>query len=520
MGTFQLLGINDLQRQVNLAFGYTTQLTFQVNITYFQSLSTDIQLVQAISSKLATRVWFGDTENNIPLVEVTLMAHHVPSELVGLAVGGDQAKQFIWQLASRTSGDHLAKVDVRLDRILFGPKLQKEDVGTEVPRGLTTAGAASFSGDDVNIHTFTRKATASPVSPSDVLVGILIDNYSKYMEQSIRWLVSFQKNLINDTSKQDMINVLVCILPDVPATFIQFVQEKFGSFITIRYIQPLKNDLPNATPHSNKLKFLEQPECNSKSTLYQPFIHNNPNTDAKYQYCIYMDTDILILNNDLLSYINPDQSTIQFRAGRTLWAQTASKDPSWFRMFELAGVMREGKDSYPLASVWPNTGLLIFPTSIIPLFVFNWIHYTDKTMIWLTTFKQDVYFTETISFLLAMLMTKNIQYELLPIQMNTQMNLPLFDFKRNGYINSLATSDVTILHYPLNTLVMDDIYHVPQEYRKAEILQFPFLLNVNKQLFTMKIKMHQIMMEWKNYNDDDGKTCSGTTCHRKNGENK
>ena len=74
---------------------------------------------------------------------------------------------------------------------------------------------------------------------------------------------------------------------------------------------------------------------------------------------------------------------------------------------------------------------------MIPQFLFDWIHYTDKTMKWLKAFKQDVYFTETISFLLTMLMTTNLKYELLPIQMNTQMNLPKFDFKRNGYDQSL-----------------------------------------------------------------------------------
>ena len=49
-----------------------------------------------------------------------------------------------------------------------------------------------------------------------------------------------------------------------------------------------------------------------------------------------MDTDILILNSDLLTFIKPEP-VLQFRAGRTLWSQAASSDPIWHRMFELAG---------------------------------------------------------------------------------------------------------------------------------------------------------------------------------------
>lgn len=308
LGTFHTLGIVDLQRQINLAFGYTTYLTFQYNSTHlYEPLSTDLQLINALTSKLATRIWFNNNNNNnniqlrVPLVELTINIQQVPGELVGLALGGEHVKSYIWQLASRTSGDHLAKVDVRLDRILVGSNLTKEDVGIEIPRGLTIKSMydGSSESSDSSSRTSMYIPSTSPISPDNVIVGILIDNYSKYLQQGLRWLISFQENIIKTSNSR--IKVLVCILPGVSDVYKTYLQSTF-SFIIIREIVPLSNNLPNATPHSNKLRFFEQPECNIKSILYQPLLH------SRYQYCIYMDTDILILNNDLLSYINPNQS--------------------------------------------------------------------------------------------------------------------------------------------------------------------------------------------------------------------
>ena len=540
MGTFETLGIVDLQRQLNLAFGYTTSLTFQHNRTHLsQPLSTDLQLIEAFNSKMATRMWTTNHTRQtkvVPLVELTVHVQQVPVELIALALGGETVNSFIWQLASRTSGDPLAKVDVRLDRILVGSMLTKEDVGIEIPRELTVGRPMSEGTrtESSTSSTTTYIPSATPIAPNNVIVGIVIDNKKKYLEQGLRWLTSWKE-------KNSNIKVLVCILPGVSAAYQLYVTSTF-SFITIRKIMPLSKDLPNATPHSNKLRLLEQPECNAKAVSYQPFVH------SRYQYCIYMDTDILILNNDVLSYLNPNQSvgffytthththrqqqqhhtteplttkripflsvslspptttiqqyyyqTLQFRAGRTLWAQTASNDPAWHRIFELAGVIRSHKDSSALASHWPNTGILVFPTKIVPQFLFDWIHYTDKTLQWLTALKQDVYFTETISFLLTMLMTAELTYELLPIQMNTQMNLPRFDFKRNGYDHSLEyMGECTVLHYPLNTLVMDDVYHIPQPYNNATLLNFPFVHHVNQRLLELRPAMERTMQGWSN----------------------
>ena len=158
------------------------------------------------------------------------------------------------------------------------------------------------------------------------------------------------------------------------------------------------------------------------------------------------------------------------------------------------GVIRTKHDTYPLAKHWPNTGILIFPTSIIPHFLYTWMHYTDKAMRWLKTLQQDVYFTETISFLLTMLMTKNLNYELLPIQTNCQMNLPKLDFVRNGYDTSLELlGDVTVLHYPLDTLLMNQ-HHIPIMYKTETIEDFPFLKQVNHRIKFLKSAFTKTML--------------------------
>ena len=311
LGTFQTLGIVDIQRQLDLAFGYTTHLTYQSNTTHLhEPLSTDLQLIAALSSPLATKIWFtngNDSSNDTPLVQLTITAQQVPKEVVALAVGGEHVNSFIWQLASRVSGDPLAKVDVRLDRLLVGHSLTKEDVGIEIPRGSTVS-SSQYSATTTTATTAhhrdpTPSSLATPIALANVVVGILIDHHSKYLQQALRWLTSFQQNIIDNNGHRgsNTMKVLVCVLPGVPDLYQTYLQSTFP-FIVLRGILPLSHDLPNATPHSNKLRFLEQPECNPRSVSYQPLLH------SKHQYCIYMDTDVLVLNDDLFSYIHPNQS--------------------------------------------------------------------------------------------------------------------------------------------------------------------------------------------------------------------
>jgi len=488
MGTFQTLGYVDLQRQIDLVYGFSTSITYQRNATQmYAPLSNDFQLLDALSSSFTTRVWF--QQGAVPLVEVTVHVQQIPAQVVGLALGGEHVSSYIWQLASRDSGDPLAKVDVRLDRILVGPRLTKDLVGIEIPRGAIADAAIVRPTQVKDSHV----PSALPISPDRVVVGILIDVKQKYLQQARRWLTSWRKTMVKTKGilqipGMETVKVLVCILPGVSNVYKKQLKTDFP-FIHIREILPLSFTLPRATPHSNKLRFLEQPECNHQAKKVLSSLQHHD----QYDVCIYMDTDILILNSDLFMYIRPEP-VLQFRAGRTLWAQTAANDPAWHRMFELAGVVRKGRDAYPLAGHWPNTGIVMFPTSIVPAFLFDWMHYTDKAMQWLRAFEQDVYFTETISFLLTTLMMKNLQYELLPIQANCQLNLPKLDFVRNGYDDSLVRmGDVTVLHYPLNTLFMD-LHHVPRSYDSLTVDAFPFLRQVNLRLLWLQDAMSKAML--------------------------
>jgi hypothetical protein len=168
-------------------------------------------------------------------------------------------------------------------------------------------------------------------------------------------------------------------------------------------------------------------------------------------------------------------------------------DPVWQRVFELAGVVSRGESANILGKTWPNTGVLVFNIDSNPkrgnqtfpratglsrfkAFLDAWIAVTDKTFYWLNGLKQDIYFTETLSFLLALIET-NVPYELLPVQLNCQLNMPLLDFQRNGYIDTLVHGEVpAIVHYPLQTIPFDKFGYVGA-FTPAAILQqtFPFI---------------------------------------------
>jgi len=497
LGTFQTLGMIDLQRQVDLAFGYSTSITYQTNATTTtttttttqqqSSLSSDLDLIHALSSLTATKIWLH--KNMIPLAELTVFVHEIPTQAVGLAFGGEHVSKYIWQLASRHSGDPLAKVDVRIDKLLLGSIMSKEDVGIEIPRGGRVRSLDVPAVPSLPLGPDSHVLSSFPISPHRVVLGVVIDaSDQKYLRQGLRWLTSLKETMMSkstETTGMHLMKVLICVLPNVPEQYKARLRTEF-SFVDIREIRPLSETLPGATPHSNKLRFLEQKECQTRT--------RTRTREKTYHVCVYFDTDILLLNGDFLSYLLPEGSepTVQFRAGRTLWAQTASNDPAWHRIFELAGVMRNKRDGFTLASKWPNTGVLIFPVSLVPEILYEWMHYTDKTLKWLIAMKQDVYFTETISFLLTILMMPTVKYELLPIQANCQMNLPRFDFVRNGYDRSLQLNDVTVLHYPLDTMLMDEFY-VPHKYDVETILQFPFLTRVNDRIERLRWPMTRTM---------------------------
>ena len=137
---------------------------------------------------------------------------------------------------------------------------------------------------------------------SNILIGIVVDNYDKYLQQAVTWLNSLRWNGGQTNICAD---VMVCVLPGVPKQFQKYMSS-LGAII--RPIMPLSEHLPGITPHSNKLRFFQQPEI----------------LNGTYKTIVYMDTDILIFN-DIVPYLShggrggEEPIVAKFRAGRTVW---------------------------------------------------------------------------------------------------------------------------------------------------------------------------------------------------------
>ena len=491
LGPLLTLSAKSTIRQVKLGFGHPCVIkASEPSAEHSREVflvNDDDSLLRAIVSPLASTLWFSSSFTTPyrstgfrPLLEIRVSISEWPSSPVALTLGAPHLSSYVWKLASRKSGDALASVDLRHERLIHAD-LTKEDVAIEVPRRKNASAIKLRRSQSEIIER--QLPLGGPVDPRRVVIGIVIDAKKRYVDQALLWL----RSLISMTSWSSgkhtfRPRVLACVLPGVPS----WLKNEFSAAgVYVREILPLSDLIPGATPHSNKLRLLQQPECSG----------DVESVSSAFDVCVYMDTDTIFLNGDLFSFLRADP-VVQFRAGRTLWADTVAMDNAWHRIFELAGVMRmrPGRDAFPLAERWPNTGVLVFPVALVPSIFDRWLHYTDKCLGWLTALKQDLYFTETVSFLLAILTLKVpktiqtivkggnefLEYEMLPVQANTQLNLPLLDFKRNGYLSSLSVVGPTLLHYPLDTLAVKEgeVYGFGQE----TVDDFGFLQSVNDRL--------------------------------------
>ena len=298
------------------------------------------------------------------------------------------------------------------------------------------------------------------------LIGIVVEGKveTKYMRQALSLIQSFRWH---GGELNALATVLVCVLPGVPTEFREKIKELGG---IVRPIKPMSASLPNITPHSNKLRFFEQPEA----------------LDGFFQTVVYLDCDILIMESfhEMLAFNWPSldiggkitRGIVKFRAGRTMWGQFVFADPVWQRTFELGGVIRRGQTVNYMSNIWPNTGVIVFAglsSYERQTFVDSWIGFTDKVLHWLSHMTEDAYFTETLSFVLAMLETR-LPFELLPVQMNLQLNFPKLDMVRNGYMQSLLAVRPSVIHYPMGTLQWHPYGYIVGFSRNVEA-NFPFV---------------------------------------------
>jgi SAM-dependent methyltransferase len=319
--------------------------------------------------------------------------------------------------------------------VSLSPVYRPLPVPEAAPTAMLTAGHSDWR--------FVERPLPPPLGRRSVLLGIVVDDKVKYMQQALSWLYTLRWNggQLNVLS-----SVMVCVLPSVPSQFRERVRELGG---IVRQVDPLSTALPGVTAHSNKIRFFEQPEV----------------VGGKYRTVVYMDCDTLVLDDFFEMLVAPPKGrgaaggtrgamTAKFRAGRTTWGQFVLSDPVWQRTFELAGAVRRGEASALLAKTWPNTGVLVFSSvesGAMKRFVDSWIGLTDKVYHWLQHMREDAYFTETLSFLFALLET-DMAYELLPVQMNCQLNFPKIDFLRNGYSDTLLAFPPAVVQYPKNTI--------------------------------------------------------------------
>eukprot|EP00949_MAST-11_sp_MAST-11-sp1_P002774 g2774.t1 len=380
-------------------------------------------------------------------------------------------KAGVWHISTAADATVVSELDMRVELALNYTTLDRADVSTEVRRRKTEQSAGTPAACRTRVAESEKTKMMMPghiisssnmqkrrddvVHSSRLLVGIVVDGGQKYLEEAKLWLRSVRKSSLANAT------VLVLVMPSVPADIREeFLQQ--GAHI-VREAQPLTATLPGSTPHSNKIRILEQPEVYS----------------GEYDYVLYMDCDTLILG-DPLPYLRSDR--VQFRAGRTMWAYVARNDDSWQRLLELAGIVRSGKDGSDLAAMWPNTGVLGFPAGPPAEALYNtWVRYTEDVNRWLKGMQQNAYFAETVSFLFALL-SMDLPHDVFPAQMNCQLNLPLLDFKRNGFLESLQQVAPVVLHYPLGTLPTSRESGMPLPFATDDELNFPFLRHVSTEI--------------------------------------
>ena len=126
----------------------------------------------------------------------------------------------------------------------------------------------------------------------------------------------------------------------------------------MREAPSLSANVPEATPHSNKLRVLSAPEVQDYAVL------------------LYVDCDVLFVA-DPLPFLKRDK--LQVRTGRAMWATVAMQQEIWGSIFRFAGVTELPQSEFG----WPNTGVIAFPTAGVATFLESWYRFTVSISQWL-----------------------------------------------------------------------------------------------------------------------------------------
>jgi hypothetical protein len=247
--------------------------------------------------------------------------------------------------------------------------------------------------------------------------------------------------------------------------------------------------LPGATPHSLKLRVLQQPER------------------LTHRLLVYADCDVMVLDR-LLPMLADD--ALQFRAGRTGlhdWARSNSS--SWPLMFHeigrplppLPGSVGEIASAATTRCVallnssravnspargpleWLNTGVFAVPGRLAGDLYALWMQSLGMVLrIQRRVGDEMLYFAEELALVMALHSAlPPLPYRLMPVQFNAQLSLSRSEMQRNGFLASLEAVPPAMLHYAVRTLRHADGGAL-DAFSERESQDFPFLRAVNGRL--------------------------------------
>ncbi|RDW16412.1 hypothetical protein CWR48_17380 [Oceanobacillus arenosus] len=299
---------------------------------------------------------------------------------------------------AKSDHEHIGFISKK-DLSLF-TKDEKEDFLSTHHNELSKAG--------LNIETNYSKETLRGLVPNAgrLVIGCVTENNSKFQErtlrlvQSIRW---FGGGVAG-------VNIIVCIVDEADPSFVDELK-KWGAFVRIVKRFSL------AHPPSNKLRLFECAEMVSYDTI------------------MFLDCDTVVVQ-DPTPYIDGDHFQAKIANGLSV-PHDIFKD--LFKHYGLPIPNRDYRTSKNnQKTVWYcNTGVLIFPQSILKTFFSVWKNYTEDLTGKLKLLKKSHFFCEQASLTLAYV--KNpIPYKQLTNQMNCPMSEKEYDPIIIHYRNSIT----------------------------------------------------------------------------------
>lgn len=245
--------------------------------------------------------------------------------------------------------------------------------------------------------------------PGRILIGCVAENNPKYLEQALRLV----KSIRWFGGKIAGSNVMVCIVDEADPEYVKEFN-KWGAFVRI---------VPRFTffhRHSNKLRLFDLPEI--------PF----------YDTVIMLDCDTIIVQ-DPWNFLDGSNMQAKMADAATVLHNVFS---DLFSHYGLALPAQVYKCTFSSQrTIWYcNTGVLVFPQSVIKKIVPVWRKYTEDLAANINLLKECSNFCEQASLSLAFYDCQ-VSFKELPVSMNFPVHLT------EPPSNDMIRCDPVILHY-------------------------------------------------------------------------